>query len=102
MVPSSLRLQFLSFFMAVAATTPLAAQEHYPLKWDDKPAIHPIPDSFQKLSAVFILEERQSEIGTAGGTDYIIFRTIHNIIRLVDDKGVEAFNTFKIPVSANR
>jgi hypothetical protein len=79
-----------------------AAQARYPVKWAPKPALHAIPDSFKKISAAFILEERQVEISEGKDGDYELYRTIHRIIRLMDDKGVEAFNTFSIPIGRDR
>jgi hypothetical protein len=86
---------------AALTVTSASAQNKYPLKWAPKPALHKIPDSLKKESAVFILEERQAEI-VEKDKDYELYRTVHHIIRLQDDKGSEAFNTFTVPIGNDR
>jgi hypothetical protein len=51
----------------------------------------------KKAPAVFILEERLVEMQNSA-IDFEQYYTVHHIIRLNDDKGTEAFNTFKIPI----
>lgn len=82
----------LSFLCAAAVAEP-----KHPVKWETKPNLHAIADSFKKEPAVFVLEERRIEMQN-GDAGYEQYYTIHHIIHLNDDKGVEAFNTFNIPM----
>lgn len=75
----------------------LAAQPRHPISWEKSPKLHPISDSLKREPAVFILEERRLET-QSGDEGYEQYYTTHHIIRLNDDKGAEAFNTFNIPV----
>jgi len=80
-----------------AAESPLK----YPIKWDEKPALHPLSDSLKKEAAVYILEQRQIEF-VENKDSYDMYRTVHHLIHLNDEKGVEAFNTFSIPSGSDR
>lgn len=73
----------------------------FDIRWEEKPQVHTVPDSFKKQSAVFVLLQRQMEYRAESGSVYV-YRTIHHIIKPLDDPGLEAFNKFSIPIGANR
>lgn len=81
--------------LAIAAQ---AQPKNKVFEWDPKPAMHKIPAAFSKESAVIIESdvnlEYRSELN-----DVNIYRSIHRIVKVMDDKGIEAFNTFTIPMS---
>lgn len=90
----TLRALFLS--SAILSGSILFAQDY---SWDAKPALHAVPDIYNKESAVFILEKRNIKyvINKTGKKNEIsVYRTIHRIIRLLDDKGVEYFNKMTV------
>jgi len=78
----------------------LSAQPKHPIAWDKNPIMQAIPDSLKKYPAVFILEDRETEM-QPGDENMELFYTVHYIIRLNDDKGAEYFNTFNIPISSS-
>jgi hypothetical protein len=94
-------MSFQKYFLlalSVAASSSFAfAQPRHPVIWEAKPKLHAVADSFKKEPAVFILEERRIEMQN-GDEGYEQYYTTHHIIRLNDNKGAEAFNTFNIPV----
>lgn len=69
--------------------------------WDAKPVLHAVPDAYKKESAVFILDKRHIKYAVDPAKEDIeVYRTIHRIIRLLDDKGVEYFNKMTIGAAA--
>lgn len=67
--------------------------QHY--QWEDTPKIQTVSDTFKKESAVFLLEKRMVNY-VPKGDDIEVFRTVHRIIKLIDDKGVEYFNKMTV------
>lgn len=67
-------------------------------EWDAKPKLHKIPAAFSKESAVIIENdiniEYRSELN-----DVNMYRSIHRIVKVMDEKGIEAFNKVTIPMS---
>jgi len=92
----SLLVLFFSGTLLVAGQ--LSAQNY---NWDAKPVLHSVPESYKKESAVFILDKRHIKyVPAEKGDDIDVYRTVHRIIRLLDDKGVEYFNTMTIGAPA--
>jgi hypothetical protein len=71
----------------------LFAQNYH---WDDVPKVQPVSDTFKKESAVFLLEKRIIRYVPAKNDDVNVYRTVHRIIKLMDDKGVEYFNKMTV------
>src|ERR1043165_5857514 len=69
---------------------PAAAYSRYTIQWADKPAIHALTDSQKRQSAVFIQEEKVVELAEED-KEYKLYRTVHHIIHLNDEKAVEAY-----------
>jgi hypothetical protein len=69
--------------------------------WKESPKIEPVPDSFKNESAVFLLEQRIIKyVPQEKGNDVNVYRTIHRVIKLQDDKGVEYFNKMTVSPSS--
>lgn len=84
---------------------PKAARCRYTIQWAPSPAVHSIPDSLKTQSAVFVLEEKVIElVEEQRGREkaYKCYRSVHHIIHLNDNRGVDAFNTFSLSVGRNR
>lgn len=64
-------------------------------QWKANPSIHQVPSDFAKESAVFVLESEVEDYTREFGTTYVL-NTVHRIIKVLDDKGIEAFNTMTI------
>jgi len=92
--------------LLAASLTPSAAalaQSYSEQSLPTKPvAIAPVPDSVRNASAVVMLENRRVEYAADGEDDVAVYRTVHRRVRVLDDKGVEAFNTVTIPVGSER
>src|ERR1043165_3955543 len=93
------------YFGAVALFTALSgsafAQFETKIHWESSPKIHAIPDSFKKYSAVYVLDQTKLNYRKEGN-DYFVYKTVHSIVKVLDDKGIESFNKWSIPVYANR
>jgi hypothetical protein len=66
------------------------------LAWAAMPKPHTLPAQYAKESAVYILEKEVVDYAVEGEGLYI-FNTRHRIIKVLDDQGIEAFNTVTIP-----
>lgn len=76
------------------------AQYTLPVTWETKPKLHQIPNDIMNHSAVFVLDKRYIEYKNEDNNTYV-FRTTHRIIKVLDDKGIESFNTVEIPIGYN-
>jgi hypothetical protein len=67
-------------------------------EWDTKPHLHKIPAAFSNESAIIIENdiniEYRSELN-----DVNVYRSIHRIVKVTDEKGIEAFNKMTIPMT---
>lgn len=92
-----MNLKNLVFASAFLFSGSLFAQDY---KWDATPKIEKVADTFKNESAVFLLDKRViSYVPPAKGEDVIVYRTVHRIIKLIDDKGVEYFNKMTVSPS---
>lgn len=66
-----------------------------PDEWSAKPKLHSIPKEYEKESAVIILEREIVDYTREENESYI-FNTLHRIIKVQDDKGIESFNTVTV------
>ncbi len=80
----------------LAAALTSQAQYEFPLRWESNPSLHQVPDSFANESAVFVLDRRYIQYNSEGGSGFT-FRSVHRIIKVLDDKGIESFNKITIP-----
>ncbi|WP_153798398.1 DUF3857 domain-containing protein [Foetidibacter luteolus] len=69
-------------------------------RWQEKPVLHSIADSFKTESAVAILDERKIHYRKED-KDMFVYTTYHKIIKINDDKGIEMFNKIYVPVYYN-
>jgi hypothetical protein len=69
--------------------------------WNLKPILHAVPEQYKKESAIFILDMRHIKyVPDEAKNEIWVHRTLHRIIRLLDDKGVELFNTMTVGAAA--
>jgi hypothetical protein len=83
-----------------AILSPALAQQYdytTPVSWSASPALHKIPSTFTEASALTILDERSIEYKKQGD-DLVVVQTIHKIVHIKDDKGIEMFNKMYLPV----
>jgi len=68
--------------------------------WSKTPALHSIDKKHQSESAIIVLDKRRMEyIDEKDGLSS--YKTLHKIIRVNDDKGIESFNKVYLGVSNN-
>ncbi|KAA5534479.1 DUF3857 domain-containing protein [Taibaiella lutea] len=89
----SLTFKSLLFASSLFLGHSLFAQNYH---WDDVPKVQAVSDTFKKESAVFLLEKRIVKYVPAKNDDVDVYRTVHRIIKLMDDKGVEYFNKMTV------
>lgn len=83
-------------FLLICISTQLCSYAYNsPNEWNPKPQLHNIPKEYEKESAVIVLEREIVDYGREGNESYI-FNTLHRIIRVQDDKGIESFNTVTV------
>ncbi|MBS1567452.1 MAG: DUF3857 domain-containing protein [Bacteroidetes bacterium] len=70
------------------------------VKWEAKPALHTLNDRYQKESAVILYDVRRVEYADEN-KEVVAYKTIHRIIRINDDHGIEAFNQVYLGVTDN-
>jgi hypothetical protein len=82
--------------MAQTALPPIELQH-----WDTKPVLHAVDPRYKSESAVYLLDERWMEYVDEPKDEVGLYRTLHRIIHINDDKGIEAFNKVYLGVSDN-
>lgn len=85
-------LSLLLLTLSAAAQQPAIVHE----QWAATPAIHHLDDRYSKESAVILLDKRRIEYVDIDKTKMAQYRTVHRIIRVNDDKGIETFNKIYI------
>ncbi|MBI5371582.1 MAG: DUF3857 and transglutaminase domain-containing protein [Sphingobacteriales bacterium] len=85
----------------VLLTAPASrSQEIERESWDSKPALHPMEHKYNEESAIIVLDKRRVEyVDEKEGV--AVYRTLHRVIHINDDKGIESFNRVYLPVSDN-
>jgi len=69
--------------------------------WADKPAIHAIDSKYSKEAAVVISDTRRIEFADASKDEIDEYYTIHKIVHINDDRGIEGFNKIYLGLSEN-
>lgn len=92
-----------SFLLAsiLASAVNLSAQQPDFVKeqWSDKPAIHQLDQRYDKESAVILLDKRRVEYIDDKAGELNVYRTLHRIVRVNDDTGIESFNKVYLSVT---
>jgi hypothetical protein len=70
-------------------------------KWDVSPVLHTIDNKYAGESAVILLDKRRVEY-IDEKDELITYRTLHKIIHINNDNGIEAFNRVYLPVNENK
>jgi hypothetical protein len=83
-----LSLYFLLLTCAAIAQQPAITRE----QWAVKPVIHAIADRYKKEPAIILLDKRRIEYVDESAKKMVEYRTLHRIIHVNDDNGIESFN----------
>src|SRR5215217_3026190 len=82
----------LSFYSCIC----LGQVTYNKFQWQEKPALHSIGKENQEAAAVFVADDRIAEYGFEKNELYL-YRTMHRIIHINNDKGIESFNKIYLP-----
>jgi hypothetical protein len=69
--------------------------------WIAQPAIHAIDKKYNNEPAVILSDKRTVEYIDDAKNELQSFKTLHKLIHINDDKGIEAFNKVYLPVTNN-
>jgi len=90
-------IQFCNILTAVAQDMPAIVHE----QWEKSPSLHKVDAKYLKEPAVVITDKRRIEFIDVND-EQLQYRTLHKIVRLNDDHGIEAFNKIYLPVVENK
>lgn len=74
----------------------LAQNSYNPVQWASQPKLHTVEPKFAEASAVYVLDKRQTEY-VIEKDGFFVYRTLHRIVHINNDKGIEAFNKVYLP-----
>ena len=70
--------------------------------WVDKPVVHKLDDKYNKESAVIVFDKRSVEFFDEAKTQEVLeYYTVHKIIHVNDDRGIENYNKIYLGISEN-
>ncbi|RCH55783.1 hypothetical protein DJ568_03240 [Mucilaginibacter hurinus] len=89
----------------ITALLPVLSVNAQPAKieketWVEKPTVYKLDGKYDKESAVVIYDKRSTEF-IDQGKDLASYYTLHKIIHIIDDKGIEGFNKIYLGISEN-
>src|SRR5918993_2649330 len=70
-------------------------------KWSEKPVLHAIDPKMKSGSAIIVLDKRRVEYVDEKSGELAVYRTLHRIVQVNDDHGIESFNKVYLGVSDN-
>jgi len=93
----------LFLLIASAAAQQLLAQTPNIEKetWVDKPAIHAIDNKYSEEAAVIIFDKKRIEFVDESKDQMTEYSTVHRIVHINDDRGIEGFNKIYLGLSEN-
>jgi hypothetical protein len=84
-----------------AATTAPAKPSILLEEWSKEPALHKIDKKYSTESAIVLLDKRRMEFVDEANNELSVYRTLHKIIRVNDDRGIATFNRVYLGVTDN-
>ncbi|MBO9573700.1 MAG: DUF3857 domain-containing protein, partial [Chitinophagaceae bacterium] len=93
----------IALFLFAGSLATIQAQDGSSLtmvSWNKQPAVHQVVDKHQNESAVILFDSRRIEY-IDNGDKLEQYRTLHKLIHINDDRGIEAFNKIYLDVSDN-
>ena len=85
--------------LSVSAHRPSGYISQYE-EWADKPVVHPVPPEYANEPAIILLENTTRDYITEG-KGINMYVTEHRIVKVLDDRGINVFNTLDFPVGSN-
>jgi hypothetical protein len=83
-------------YPALLIATSATAQQKDTLQWKEKPQSHSVPAEYAGESSVVIDDNVQLEYKDEN-KELVQYITVHRIVKVLDEKGVETFNKMNIP-----
>lgn len=84
-------------FLLIASAVFLHAQTSYnKFQWQAKPVLHTVDKAFEDDGAVYITDERINEY-IIEKDGFFLYRTMHRIVHINNDRGIESFNRIYLP-----
>jgi hypothetical protein len=68
-------------------------------EWEARPTLHTLDKKYATESAVILLDKIRMEFVDGPKNEVALYRTLHRIIRVNDDKGIESFNRVYLGVT---
>ncbi|HTL08771.1 MAG TPA: DUF3857 domain-containing protein, partial [Chitinophagaceae bacterium] len=69
--------------------------------WSDKPVLQQIDKAYATTSAIILLDTRKIEFVDDAKGNVLCYKTLHKLLHINDDQGIEAFNKVYLPVADN-
>ncbi len=90
-------------FICSAAAISVSAQKKLSFKpkyveWEEKPVVHNVPREYANEPAI-ILQQEVSRDYRYEGHHINVYYTVHRVVKVLDDKGIEMYNKVAIPVN---
>lgn len=89
-------LMCMLFSAVIAQSTPFDAES-----WNPKPVLHQLDKKYNDESAIIISDIRRVEFVDDAKGQLQAYKTLHKIIHINDDKGIEIFNKAYLPLTDN-
>ncbi len=87
-------------FSICAFIATVQSQEIASETWIDKPVLHTVDNNLKNESAILVFDKRRMEYIDVD-KELTLYKTVHKIIHINDDKGIETFNKIYLPVTSN-
>jgi len=96
-------LKLIAFATAIFTCSVLQAQNNNIIleTWEPKPSLHNIDSKLTGESAVILFDKRRIEY-VDEKEELVTYRTLHKVVHILTDNGIEAFNRVYLPVAENK
>ncbi|MDB5253321.1 MAG: hypothetical protein JWP27_2490 [Flaviaesturariibacter sp.] len=86
-------------FLLLCLATSLSATAQTSIKtfhWQERPALHAVADKYKDEAAVYVQEDKINEYSLEKDGIFL-YKTVHRLIHINTDKGIEYFNRIYLP-----
>ncbi|MDR3716703.1 MAG: DUF3857 domain-containing protein [Puia sp.] len=90
-----------AYSQSASATPPAPAPAIVKEQWSPAPTLHTLDPKYASESAVIILDKRRLEYVDEEKNNLAVYKTLHKIIRVNDDNGIESYNRVYLGVTDN-
>ena len=85
--------------LSVSAQKKISHSEPKKITWETNPVLHPVPPEYKNEPAFFLIDDESLDYRYEGG-NINVYYTSHYLVKVLNDQGIETFNTRGIPVDA--